>query len=117
MWSIEFYKKENGEYPVMTFLQTLSTKQEAKVLRAIDLLQEKGIELCKPHTEHIEGKIWELRVLFSGDIQRVFYFVTRDRRFILLHGFTKKTKRTPSSEKTIARNYYQDYVRRNPDEL
>jgi phage-related protein len=117
MWSIELYQKENGEYPVKAFLQSLSVKHEAKVLRAIDLLQDKGIELQKPHAEHVEGKIWELRVLFSGDIQRVFYLAARNRRFVLLHGFTKKTKHTPSSEKAIARNYYQDYVRRNPDEL
>ena len=117
MWDIVFYEKENGEIPVQEFLETLEVKKKAKALRGIDLLEEFGSKLGMPQARQMEGKIWELRVIFGGDISRIFYFIHTKRKIILLHGFVKKSDKTPPGEIEIANKYYNDYLRRSGNEL
>ena len=45
MWKVILYITEEGENPVGDFIKSLSKKEEAKVLREVDLLKEKGIYL------------------------------------------------------------------------
>jgi Phage-related protein len=76
----------------------------AKTLRTIELLEKYGFSIPTKYSKQIRGKIWELRIQFSNDIQRIFYFAPKDKenQFILLHGFTKHMQRTPESEINIA---------------
>lgn len=56
--------------------------------------------------------LYELRIKFANDIARIFYFIYYDNRYVLLHGFIKKTMKTPGSEIEQARKYMEDYKRR-----
>lgn len=56
--------------------------------------------------------LYELRTKVASNIHRVLYFHYRHGRFILLHGFTKKTKKTPHKELAKARRYMKDYLER-----
>lgn len=62
MWQIDYYEKENGDVPVIEFLEGLTDKLYAKALRAIDLLGEKGTTLKEPYVKPVDGPIWELRI-------------------------------------------------------
>jgi len=119
-YDVEFYQKENGEVPVEEFLLSLSPKMRAKAFREIELLKSYGPELREPHTKSIKGKnnkgIYELRVKFSSNISRIFYFTYSGDTFVLLNGFVKKTRKTPKSELERARKYKEDYERRCKDE-
>jgi len=119
-YDVEFYQKENGEVPVRDFLESLPPKLRAKTFREIELLKDHGPDLREPHTKSIKGKenkgIYELRVKFSTDISRVFYFSYIGSTFVLLHGFVKKTNKTPPREIERARKYKEDYERRCSDE-
>lgn len=53
-----------------------------------------------------------MRIKFASDTARIFYFTYCDNKFILLHGFIKKTMKTPESELERARKYMKDYKRR-----
>ena len=114
MWNIIFYEKENGTAPVQEFLDALPTKHLAKALRDIDVLEEFGPALREPHAKHISGKLWELRVKSASDISRIFYFVHIGKDIILLHGFVKKSDKTPKREIETASKYFDDYIRRHP---
>lgn len=111
-----FYKKENGKVPVLDFLYSLPPKLRAKAFRDIELLKELGSELQKPYVKGIKGKknrgLYELRIKFSNDIARIFYFTYYNNRYVLLHGFIKKTMKTPEKEIEQARKYMEDYKRR-----
>lgn len=109
---VELYSTESGEEPVAEFLSALPSKDLAKVMRDIDLLGEYGTDLHEPYAKHIDGLIWELRSKFSSNIYRIFYFIWRDNKFILLHGFTKKTQKTPTREIETAKKRMNDYQRR-----
>jgi len=122
-WSIELYETQNGQCPVLEFILSLPPKHRAKAEREIDLLEEFGINLTYPHTRKIEGEtykdLWELRIKFASDISRIFYFIHLNNKLVLLHGFIKKSDKTPSNELEKAKKYMIDYLRRcnNEDEM
>lgn len=119
-WIIEYYQKENGEVPVEDFLLTLEPKLRAKAYSDIMLLNQLGINIRAPYSSPIKGDkykgIFELRTKFSSDITRIFYFLFEKNKFVLLHGFVKKTNKPPIKELERALNYKLDYERRCQNE-
>ncbi len=114
---LDFYMKENGKIPVQDFLYSLNPKLRAKAFSDIELLKQLGTELREPYVKPIKGKdnkgLYELRIKFSSDIARIFYFTYYNNKFVLLHGFIKKTTKTPQGEIKKARKYMEDYKRRS----
>ncbi|MCM1235264.1 MAG: type II toxin-antitoxin system RelE/ParE family toxin, partial [Ruminococcus flavefaciens] len=84
-----------------------------KAFSDIELLRKLGGELKEPYVKPIKGKhnkgLYELRIKFSSDIARIFYFTYYNNKFVLLHGFIKKTMKTPEKEIDQARKYMEDY--------
>ena len=99
---------------------SLPPKLRAKAFRDIELLRQYGGELREPYVKSIKGKsnrgLYELRIKFSNDIARIFYFTHYNNKYVLLHGFIKKTMVTPPQEIERAVSYMEDYLRRNQDE-
>ena len=113
----EYYKKENGDIPVLDFLLSLEAKMRAKAFSEIELLEKHGPDLREPYVKPLRGKgLFELRIKFASDISRIFYFTYRQKTFVLLHGFTKKTQKTPQREIERALRYKEDYERRCDNE-
>ena len=114
---LDFYMKENGRIPVQDFLYSLNPKLRAKAFSDIELLKQLGAELREPYVKSIKGKdnkgLYELRIKFSSDIARIFYFTYYNNKFVLLHGFIKKSIMTPEGEIKKARKYMEDYKRRS----
>ncbi|WP_134161237.1 type II toxin-antitoxin system RelE/ParE family toxin [Alicyclobacillus sacchari] len=110
-WSTQFYRRENGDSPVEEYLDSLPVKHRAKVLRSFALLKEFGPGIGDPHVENIVENIRCLRVKQGSDIFRVFFFTWVDRKLILLHGFSKKTQKTPPKEIERALRYRDDFLR------
>lgn len=96
----------------MEFLQTLSYKEQAKVLREIDLLEEFGFGLGMPHIRKMQGTndLWELRVKHSSNNFRIFYFCFVEGQFVLLHGIKKKSGKTPLRDLRLAEARKQRYL-------
>jgi len=117
MWEVILYTTENSNSPVGDFISSLPHKEEAKVFREIDLLQQKGIYLNFPHSSDIEGYkgLRELRIRFSSNNIRIIYFLHIKNTFVLLHGFRKKTQRLPKKELEIAIIRMKDYLKRRGD--
>ena len=117
IFDVNFYKMDNGKVPVRDFLYSLEPKLRAKAFRDIELLKSLGNELREPYVKPIKGVdnkgLYELRIKFAKDIARIFYFTYYNNKFILLHGFIKKSMKTPTTEIERARNYMEDYKRRN----
>ncbi|MCD6232963.1 type II toxin-antitoxin system RelE/ParE family toxin [bacterium] len=78
------------------FIESLQKITIAKVLRTIDLLEEFGSNLGMPHTKKITARLFELRIQGAQEI-RIFYTFHKSEVY-LLHGFIKKSKRTPKRE-------------------
>jgi len=107
-WSVETYIDERGKDPIWEFIRGLQRKEQAKVLRAFDLLEKYGTRLRMPDARHIEDALWELR----ADASRLFYFLHVGRRFIILHGYRKKTDKAPLREIATAERRMRDFLER-----
>jgi phage-related protein len=112
MWEIEFYRDKNGREPLTKFLNDLPLKTRARVVKLIDLLAEYGVLLKEPYTRQIKGKIRELRMRDNMGHIRVFYFTFTGKRIVLLHGFLKKTDKTPERELVLAEKRMKDFIER-----
>lgn len=75
-----------------------------------------GTELKEPYVKPVKGEsnkgLYELRIKFASDITRIFYFICCNNKIVLLHGFIKKTMKTPKNEIEKARSYMEDYKQR-----
>lgn len=115
-WEVEYYQKDNGEIPVEDFLLSLAPKLRAKAYSDIMLLARLGTNIREPYAAPLKGDkykgLFELRTKFSSDITRIFYFTYDQNKFVLLHGFVKKTNKTPERELDRAIRYKKDYESR-----
>jgi phage-related protein len=94
-WRVEFYISPSGNIPVKEWLEEQAPKVQAKFARIFDLLQEQGTAVGEPYIKPLTGKLYEVRVEQDKNIYRTIYFAYTGRRFIMLHGFQKKTQKTP----------------------
>lgn len=65
----------------------------------------------------IDSDIFEIRSKVSSNIQRALYFHVSNNRYVITHGFTKKTQKTPKSEiqraKTIKKEFEEEVKHAN----
>jgi phage-related protein len=61
-----------------------------------------GPNLGEPHTKAFGGGLFELRLKGVEGIARVFFCTLVGRRIVMLHGFVKKSGKTPPRERKIA---------------
>jgi phage-related protein len=72
---------------------------KARIINIVDLLIEHGPQnVREPYVKHIKGKLFEIRAKGKDGIARVFYFTMTGQRIVLIHGFIKKTQKTPKKE-------------------
>ena len=86
---------------VEKFISSLDDKTVAKVLRTVDLLEQFGNRLGLPHSKKINRGLFELRVRGKREV-RIFY-VFKHNHAILIHGFVKKSQKTPQKELRLAK--------------
>ena len=116
-WSVEFYSDRDNSSPVWDWYETLDDKTKAKLIWTFQLLETNGIEVGMPYIKPLEDKLYEVRAEVNRNAIRVIYFLYTDRRFILLHGFHKKTQKTPKKELEKAKKYLQDFLEQNSDSV
>ena len=95
------------------FFKTLGPKVKDKVIKILDIVEQLE-RIPSNYMKHIENGngLFEIRVVLSGNIFRIFCFFDGDKLVVLLSGFQKKTQKTPQYEINKAlrlmKEYYQD---------
>ena len=108
-WNIIHFRTKSGEFPVKEFIDNLNPKAKAKVINAVDLLEEYGLRVGSPRVKKLTGTdLWELRIVGSDNI-RIFYIAVSQKNFLFLHGFIKKKQKTDRSEIRRAIDRLADY--------
>ncbi|MDZ4277705.1 MAG: type II toxin-antitoxin system RelE/ParE family toxin [Dehalococcoidia bacterium] len=112
-WRIEFFETSRGSSPPRDFLRGLPPKAQAKLARAIDLVEEYGPEMGQPYVKAVRGRkgLLELRTSLGSDAFRLFFFRAGKRQLIVAHGFRKKTQKTPAQELDTAQQRMGEYLR------
>lgn len=109
-WTTEFYEAPNGRVPVEEFLLRLDTKTRARFRWSMEQLRVRNVHAREPLVKHLAGDLWELREESSTNIYRIIYFFFTGRRIVFLHGFQKKSQKTPRRELEQAQHYYEDFL-------
>jgi len=106
-WTLEFFGDERGESPVVEFLDSLDDRTRARFRWSMEQLRVRNVQAREPLVRHLGGDLWELREESRTNIYRIVYFFFVERRIVFLHGFAKKTPRTPRGElETAWRRYH-----------
>jgi len=99
-----FYRTEAGGEPVREWLKGLSPEDRKTIgedIKTVEFGWPIGMPVCKP----LGGGIYEVRSsLAQNRIARVLFYIDRRGRMILLHGFMKKTQKTPREDLELAKN-------------
>lgn len=105
---------DNGNNIIKETLKKQSVKILAKTYRDLGLLEE-GVKFLKDSFDYFPDiDMFELRVRFSNIQVRLLFFketYNNERRAIITNCFLKKTGRTPQSEKDIAENRRNKYIK------
>ncbi len=81
-----------------------------KIRNALRLLREFGIEESQLNARKLMGKKYKGLHELKIDSTRIIYFLFTGRKFVLVSGFTKKSKKTPKWELEIAIKRMKDYI-------
>jgi phage-related protein len=98
---IFFFKLSSGREPVRDWLKSMDRESRKTIGADIKTLQFQwpvGMPLSRKLGDHL----WELRSRLAIGIARAF-FTIYDGKIVLLHGFVKKTQKTPTNELATAR--------------
>jgi phage-related protein len=99
---VVFFQAASGREPVRDWLKDLSKEDRKLIGEKVKLVQFRW-PLGMPHVRKMEANLWEVRVRLSvGRIARLF-FTIHDQEMALLHGFIKKSQKTPASDLKLAR--------------
>jgi len=115
-WSVVFYVDEKGEEPVREFLRSLDHRTQARFDWSIEQIRLRNVQAREPLVRHLEGKIWELRRESDTNIYRLLYCFLGERRILFLHGFQKKTQKTPRRELEMAQRRLENFLERERGE-
>jgi phage-related protein len=96
-----FYHTPAGAEPVREWLKTLDDEDRRQIgidIRKVEFGWPIGMPTCKP----LGRGLWEVRSdISSNRIARVIFAIA-DGEMALLHGFIKKTQKTPDDDLKLA---------------
>jgi len=96
-----FFRLDSGREPVREWLKNLSRENRKLIGEDIKTLQF-GWPVGMPLARKMGNDLWELRSSVSSGIARTFFTIYQNR-IMLLHGFVKKSQKTPSNELATAK--------------
>jgi phage-related protein len=90
-----FFRTESGGEPVREWLKGLPKKDRKKIgedIKTVELGWPIGMPVCRPMGQGL----FEVRTnLPQSRIARVLFYIDTKGRMVLLHGFEKKSRKTP----------------------
>lgn len=91
-----FYCESSGNEPVRKWLKSLDKEVRGIIGTDICTVQE-GWPMGMPLVDSLGSGLWEVRSKIPNGIARVI-FVLKEGHMVLLHGFIKKTQKTPQQD-------------------
>ena len=98
---VAFFRTRRGNEPVREWLKSLSREEKRIIGEDVKTVQF-GWPMGMPLVRKLEAGIWEVRSTLPAGIARVL-FTVEGSTMILLHGFIKKSKKTPLEDLRLAR--------------
>ena len=103
---VVFYRTEAGNEPVRQWLKDLK-REDRKIIGQDVKTAQYGWPLGMPLIRKLEPGLWEVRSHIVQGIARVLFTVDKGI-MVLLHGFVKKSQKTPADDLKTARQRLAD---------
>jgi phage-related protein len=98
-----FFRTETGGEPVRSWLKGLLPDDRKRIgedIKTVEFGWPIGMPICRPMGQGI----YEVRTrLLQNRTARVLFYVDKKSRMVLLHGFIKKTRKTPNEDLSLAK--------------
>ena len=102
MLEVVFFRTDTENEPVREWLRELDKADKQRIGTDIEKVRFRW-PVGMPLVRKLEAHLWEVRSnLHQGRIARVL-FIVADNDMVLLHGFIKKTQKTPRRDLRLAR--------------
>jgi phage-related protein len=104
-----FYRTEKGTEPVRDWLRGLTAEDRKTIgadLRTLQLGWPLGMPLCRS----LGDGLWEVRSSLSSKREARLLFFFEEGRIGIVHGFLKKTQKTPLGEIALAKKRMREMV-------
>ncbi len=95
-YRIEYYS-DKVQKNLFTFPKTLI----ARFIHITERMKIHGPNIGMPHTKAMKNGLFEMRLKSQDGLGRVLYCTLVGHRIVILHGFVKKTDRTPKKDLTL----------------
>ena len=105
-YTITYYSRE-----VQEDIMNLPVTLQARYIGLTQRMLVYGPNLGLPHTDAFGGGLFELRLKGVEGITRVFFCTMTEKEIIMLHGFVKKTQKTPAKELKLAKQRMKELKR------
>lgn len=103
-----FFETAGGSEPVRDWLLDMD-KADRRAISADIATVEHGWPIGMPTCRPLGEGLWEVRSNISGGrVARVIFGIAKER-MVLLHGFIKKTQKTPKADLDLARKRKQEF--------
>ena len=104
--SVSFVELDSGKQPVEDWIENLPIGDKIKVMHDIELIQTGVITNRHPKIKDIKGVkgLREIRCNLSSKRIARLLFCVKNQTLVLLHGFIKKTNKTPKKEIAVAKS-------------
>ena len=101
------YHSDAVQKQIMELPDTLAARYIVLTRRMIAL----GPNIGEPHTKAFGDGLFELRLKGADGIARVFFCTLVGKRIVMLHSFIKKSERTPTREREVAKTRMKEIKR------
>ena len=97
---VRFYRTVDAKEPVREWLTEMGRPNKTIIGTDIKTVQI-GWPLGMPLVRKLDKDLWEVRVRLPDGIARIL-FTAAGHRMVLLHGFIKKSQKTPRADLELA---------------
>ena len=103
--------QDDRSSPYLEWRDALPAKDRLKLDATILKISQYGlgVALKMQWAKKLDADIWEIRSQHANNIQRVCIFHRIGDQYVITHGFTKKTQKTPRNEIKKAHDIMRQY--------
>ena len=106
--NVVFFQTDTGNEPVREWLKSLS-KDDCQTIGTNILTVQYAWPIGKPLVDNLGDGIWEVRSRLDNRIARTLFAMV-NQEIVLLHGFIKKSQKTPADELELAKKRKKQYL-------
>ena len=107
---VVFYTHSSGRSPITDFIDKQSRIDQAIISAVLEDIEDSGFTAKGCKFRQLKGKLWEIKIKTPSGSSRFLYLMTSKEKMIILHGFKKKSQKTPLKEIHIGLKRLKEYL-------